>query len=70
MLEFFKEFYRQPYHKFKFYKLHLFYRVEHNIAFTTENIRVNTLTRFGSVTNFKETQIKENQVFLTEIQDL
>ena len=31
--------------------------------------RVHTLTRFGSVTNFKEIQIKENQVFLSEIQD-
>ena len=28
--------------------------------------RVNTLTRFGSITNFKEIQIKENQVFLSE----
>ena len=39
MLKFFKEFHLQPYNKFKFYKLYLFYRVEHNIAFTTENIQ-------------------------------
>lgn len=39
MLEFFNEFYLQPYHKFKFYKLYLFYRAEHNIAaFTTNKV--------------------------------